>query len=166
MRFHPSYYPSYWYAAVHRVAKSQTWLRDWTVRDPMDYTVQGILQARILEWVVVPFSRGSSQVRDQTHSPTLQANSLPIEPQGKPKDTGVGSLFFLLHCRQTLYQLSYQGSLNFHLVKGMVFLVVTYGCESWAIKKTECWRTEALNCGVGEDSWEPLRLQGDPTGPS
>ena len=28
--------------------------------DPMDYTVQGILQARILEWVAIPFSRGSS----------------------------------------------------------------------------------------------------------
>ena len=34
--------------------------------DPMDYTVHGILQARILEWVAIPFSRGSSQPRDQT----------------------------------------------------------------------------------------------------
>ena len=34
--------------------------------DPMDYTVHGILQARILEWVAFPFSRGSSQLRDQT----------------------------------------------------------------------------------------------------
>ena len=33
---------------------------------PMDYTACGILQARILEWVAVPFSRGSSQLRDQT----------------------------------------------------------------------------------------------------
>ena len=33
--------------------------------DPMDYTIHGILQARILEWVVFPFSRGSSQPRDQ-----------------------------------------------------------------------------------------------------
>ena len=32
----------------------------------MDYTVHGILQARILEWVAFPFSRGSSQPRDQT----------------------------------------------------------------------------------------------------
>ena len=37
-----------------------------TLCDPMDYTVQGILQARILEWVAFPFSRGSSQLRDQT----------------------------------------------------------------------------------------------------
>ena len=38
-----------------------------TLCDPMDYTVHVILQARILEWVAFPFSRGSSQLRDQTH---------------------------------------------------------------------------------------------------
>ena len=32
--------------------------------DPMGFTVHGILQARILEWIAVPFSRGSSQPRD------------------------------------------------------------------------------------------------------
>ena len=37
-----------------------------TLWDPMDYTVHGILQARILEWVAFLFSRGSSQLRDQT----------------------------------------------------------------------------------------------------
>ena len=36
-----------------------------TLCDPMDYTVHEILQARILGWVAVPFSRGSSQPRDQ-----------------------------------------------------------------------------------------------------
>ena len=38
----------------------------WLFVTPWDYTVHGILQARILEWVIVPFSRGSSQSRDQT----------------------------------------------------------------------------------------------------
>ena len=40
--------------------------------DPMDCIVHGILQARILEWVAFPFTRGSSQARDQTqvsHTP-------------------------------------------------------------------------------------------------
>ena len=37
-----------------------------TLCDPMDYTVHGILQASVLEWVAFPFSRGSSQPRDQT----------------------------------------------------------------------------------------------------
>ena len=35
-----------------------------TLCDLMDYTVHGILQARILEWIAVAFSRGSSQLRD------------------------------------------------------------------------------------------------------
>ena len=56
-------------------------------------------------------------------SPALQADSLPAEPPGKPKNTGMGSLSLLqgifltqelnqglLHCRWILYQLSYEGS--------------------------------------------------------
>jgi len=79
----------------------------------MDYTVPGILRARILKWVALPFSRGI-----EPRSPALQADSLPTEPQGKPKNTGVGSLSLLqgifqtqeqnqdlLHCRRILYQL-------------------------------------------------------------
>ena len=97
-----------------------------TLRFPMDYTVHGILQARILEWVAFPFSRVSSQPRDQTQishiadgiftswatreaqefwsgypisspadlpdpgieleSPALEADSLPTELSGKPKE--------------------------------------------------------------------------------
>ena len=38
------------------------------------------------------------------------------------------------------------------LVKAMVFPVVMYGCESWTVKKADCRRTDALNCGVEEDS--------------
>ena len=54
---------------------------------------------------------------------TLQVDSLPAEPQAKPKSTGVGTLSLLqgifltlesnqglLHCRQILYQLNYEGS--------------------------------------------------------
>ena len=37
-----------------------------TLCKPVDYTVHGILQIRILEWVAFPFSGGSSQLRDQT----------------------------------------------------------------------------------------------------
>ena len=48
-----------------------------------------------------------------------------------------------------------------HLVKGMVFPVVMYVCESWTIKKAEHQRIDALNCDVGEDSRESLGLQGD-----
>ena len=51
-----------------------------TLCDPMDYTVHGILQARILEWVAFPFSRGSSQPRIEPRSPALQVDPLPAEP--------------------------------------------------------------------------------------
>ena len=53
--------------------------------DPMDWPLPGssvhrILQGRILKWVAMPSSRGSSQPRGQTRSPSLQADSLPTEP--------------------------------------------------------------------------------------
>ena len=78
--------------------------------DPVDCSlsgssVRGILLARILEWVAMPSSRGSSQPRDQTWVSRVRA--------GKPMNTGVGSLTLLqgifptqesnqglLHCRQ------------------------------------------------------------------
>ena len=53
-----------------------------------------------------------------------------------------------------------------HLVKAMVFPVVMYGCESWTIKKAKRWRIGAFECSIGEDSWESLGLQGDPTNQS
>ena len=90
-----------------------------TVCDPMNYIVHGILQARILKWVAFPFSSRFSQPR----SPALQVDSLPAEPQEKPRNTGVSSLSLpqwifptqelnrgLLHCRWILHQLSYQRS--------------------------------------------------------
>ena len=55
-----------------------------TLCDPMDYTVYGILQARILEWVAFPFSRGTF--------PTQGSNP------GLP------------HCKQILYCQSHQGN--------------------------------------------------------
>ena len=58
----------------------------------MDSTVHVILQARILEWAAFPFSRDLPNPRIKPRSPTLQADSLPAEPSGKLKNTGVGSL--------------------------------------------------------------------------
>ena len=54
--------------------------------NPMDCIVHAILQARILEWVAFPFSRGSSQPGIKSRSPALQADSLPAEPKGKASD--------------------------------------------------------------------------------
>ena len=46
--------------------------------------VHGISQARMLEWVAISFSRGSSQPRDRTWSPALQEDSLPLSHHGSP----------------------------------------------------------------------------------
>ena len=94
-----------------------------TLCDPMDCIVHGILQARILEWVAFPSPGDLPNPGIEPRSPALQADSLPAEPQGKPKNTGAGSLSLLqrifltqelnwglLHCRWILYQLSYEGS--------------------------------------------------------
>ena len=53
-----------------------------------------------------------------------------------------------------------------HIVKAMVFPVVMDGCESWAIKKLSAEELLLSNCGAGEDSWESLGLQGEPTSSS
>ena len=84
----------------------------------------GILQARILEWVSVSFWPGDlSNPEIEPRSPALQADSLPAEPPGKSKNTGLSSISLLqeifltqesngglLHCRQILYKRSYQGN--------------------------------------------------------
>ena len=51
---------------------------------PPGSSVHGILQARLLEWVTISYSRESS-ARMEPGSPTLQADSLPSEPPGKPR---------------------------------------------------------------------------------
>ena len=79
------------------------------------YTVHGILQARKLEW---PFPSPGDLHNPgiKPRSPTLEADSLPAQPQGKPKNAGVGSLSLLqgifltqglnqalLHCRRIFF---------------------------------------------------------------
>ena len=63
------------YKVKVKVAQSRS-----TLCDPMNYTVHGILQARILEWVAFPFSRGSSQTQGSNRSPALQVDPLPAKP--------------------------------------------------------------------------------------
>ena len=55
-----------------------------TLCNSMDYTVHGILLDRMFVWVALPFSRGSSQAKDQAQVSCIEANSLPSEPSGKP----------------------------------------------------------------------------------
>ena len=93
-------------------------------------SVHRILQARILEWVAMPSSRGSSLTQGSNpcllHLLNWQASSLPL--------VGAG-------CRHAPTPNS-----------GFIFPVVRYKCESWTIKKAECQRTD------GSELWCWRRL--------
>ena len=91
---------SFYFLELHQVLTHLQWIVKvvqscLTLCDPMDYTVLGILQARILEWVAFPTPGNLSNPGIEPRSPALQVVSLPAEPQGKPKNTGVGSLSLL-----------------------------------------------------------------------
>ena len=89
---------------------------------------RGSSQARILECVVICFSRRSSQPRDQTCVSCTAGRFLTTEPLGKHHDKVLDMTYLI----------------------GRVFPVVMYGCENWTMKKAEhrkidafelwCWR--------------------------
>ena len=65
---------------------------------PPGYSIHGIFQARTLEWVDIPFSRGSSQARDWTLLSCIAGRFfLPSEPPGKPRHLHNHSLEFAKH---------------------------------------------------------------------
>ena len=93
----------------------------------MDYTICEILQARVLEWIAFPSSRGSSQLRDQSQVSRIAGGFFTSWAIREARDIGVSSLPLLrrifltqesnqglLHCKQIIYQLSYEGG---HSVK-------------------------------------------------
>ena len=96
-----------------------------TLCKPMEHTVHGILQARILEWVTFPFSRGSSQRGDWTQVSCIAGGFFTSWATREAQEYWSGYLSLLQgifptqelnrglpHCRQILYQLSYEGSLD------------------------------------------------------
>ena len=85
----PYYVPGSFQSNLYvKVKVTQSYL---TFCDPIDYTVHGILQARILEWVAFPSPGNLPNPGIKPKSPTLQVDSSPAEPQRKPKNTGVGT---------------------------------------------------------------------------
>ena len=91
-----------------------------TFCNSMDYTVLGILQARILEWVAISFSRGSS--------PTQGTNP------------------GLLHCRQILYHLSHQG--NLQIPMKLLQLAIMRTCYHPQVRGVS--EQQAMNPGEGK----------------
>ena len=127
-----------------------------------DSSVHGILKARILEWVAIPSPAYLPSLGYKPRSPALQADSLPIEPQGKPLMETVSDFIFLgpqitangdcshkikrwlLLGRNAMTNLDsilkskdITSPMKVLTVKAMVFPVVMYGCESWTMKRAE-----------------------------
>ena len=84
-----------------------------TLCNPMDYIVHEILQARILEWVAFPFSRGSSQHRDQTQVSHIAG--------GFFTSWATKEVLLWLYCITIAYLLSVPGPASF----------TSQGCWSW-----------------------------------
>ena len=96
----------------------------WTVAHQAPLSL-GVSRQEYWSGILCPPAVDLPNPRIKPSSPALQVDSLPAEPQGKPKNTGVGSLSLLqeifltresnrglLHCRRILYPLSYQGPLG------------------------------------------------------
>ena len=125
----------------------------------MYYTVHGILQAGILERVAFVFSRDIPKPGTEPRSPILQVDSLPAESQGKPKNTGVGSLSLLqaifpmqelnqglLHCGWILYQLSYEGNPKPH------WCAAVHGVTQSRIRLSD-WTERKPHCTLYKEGW-------------
>ena len=103
----------------------------------------------------------------EPRSPALHADSLPSEPPGKPKNTGVGSLSILqgiflthestkslLHCRWILYQLSHQGNPIY-----AVFFMFHQECgprefPGGLVLRTQCFQSSQPRFHLSQGKWD------------
>ena len=102
----------------HSVVSDSCDPMDWS---PPDSSVHGILQARILEWVAISFSRVSSRPRNWTHVSWIAGRFFTDWARRE----ALTNLDSILKSRDITL------TTKVHLVKTMVFPVVMYGCESW-----------------------------------
>ena len=131
------------------------------------------LQARILEWVAFPFSRGitSWQIDGETVETVSDFIFLGSKITADSDCSHEIKRCLLLGRKamtdphNILKSRDITLPTKIHLVKAMVFPVIMCGCKSWTIKKLSAEELMLSNCGAGEDSWESLGLQGDPTSP-
>ena len=114
-----------YFSCVCVVSRVWHFVTPWTVAHQAPLSM-GILQARILEWVVMPSSSGSSQLRDRTQVAHIAGGFFTIWAT-KSKNTGVGNCFLLqgnfptqelnwglLHCRRILYRTAkYEDKITF-----------------------------------------------------
>ena len=133
---------------------------------PPGFSVHGIFQGRIREWVAVPFSRGSSRPRDETRVSRIAGRFFTISvtrevtrDKGPPKNVVPSPILqgfraawgcpllsgaLITDLDSILKSRDITLSTKVRLVKAMVFPGVLYGYESWTIKKAERQRMDAF----------------------
>ena len=149
--------------AIKKAVKWKSLSRVWLL------AIQSMEFSRPEYWSGQPFPspRDHPNPGIEPRSPVLQMDSLSTEPQGKPQNTGVGSLCLLqrifptqesnqglLHCRRILYQLSYQGT-N-HIIQQLHSQ--TYISEKWKLmsiqRKLSCFFfISQSSWGNGREAW-------------
>ena len=120
---------------------------------PLDSSIHGIFQARILEWVAVSFSRGSSWPRDWTHISCLEVDSLLLRHPGRP---------YLISRDITLLR-------KVRLVKAMVSSSYVWMWEvdhkeSWVLKNCCFWTVvleKTLESPLDSKEIQPIHLKGN-----
>ena len=105
-------------------------------------------------------TRGKSGNSDRLYFPGLQNHSgWWLQPWDSkvfaPRKETMTNLHSVLKSRHTTLPT------KVHIVKAMVFPVVMYGCESWTIKKAQCWRTDAFELWCWRRLLRVPGLQGD-----
>ena len=106
---------------------------------PPGSSARGIFQARILEWVAIPVSGGSSRPSGRAWSSALQADSLPIDPPGKP-------LVGVCNCRSIYrkHELTVSPWTNSWLLWAVAFSLGWYLPSGFGIRMKEIWPYEHL----------------------
>ena len=135
---------------------------------PPGSSVYWISQTKILEWVAISFFRGSSPPRDQTRVFCIGRQILYLWATGKAKVHSKRlkrAYIWVVTIAANLDSIFKSRDITLPtkvlLVKAMVFPVVMYDVRVGLSAK----ELMLLNCGVGEDCWESLGLQGDPISP-
>jgi len=127
--------------------------------DPMDcsppgFSVHGILQARILDWVAISFSNlvlslhGKQMGKKWKQRQTLFSRTPKITVDGNCSHEIKRHLLLgkkaMTNLDSVLKNRDITLLIKDYIVKAMVFPLVMYGCESWTVKKAECRRIDAF----------------------
>ena len=163
-----------WCAVIHGVAKSRTRLSDWTeLMKVKEESEKVSLKLNIQKIKIMASGLITSwQIEEETMETVIEFIFLDskITADGDCSHEMKRCLLLERNAMTNLHSILKSRDITlltkFHLVKAMVFSVVMYGCESWTVRRLSTKEFMLLNCGVGEDSWESLGDQGDPTSPS